>query len=99
MEVAQVWAREIAKNDTLAHRKNLGLVMEKGTYAGINENLYFTTYPLTAESTVLAWMNSSGHRKNLLTERMTLVGVGYALNAKGAKYVVFNSAVKALPQP
>jgi hypothetical protein len=64
----------------------------------MNENLYYTTFPLTAAGTVEAWMNSSGHRKNLLTPGMTLVGVGYALDVKGAKYVVFNSAVKAVPK-
>lgn len=97
MEVARVWARDMVKKDKLAHRRNMGLIMEKAGYAGLNENLYYTTFPLTAESTVTAWMNSSGHRKNLLAARMTLVGVGYALTANGAKYVVFNSAVKAPP--
>lgn len=97
MEVARVWARDMVKKDKLAHRQNMGLIMEKAGYEGLNENLYYTTFPLTADSTVNAWMNSSGHLKNLLTARMTLVGVGYAQDAKGAKYVVFNSAVKAPP--
>lgn len=97
MEVARLWASDMAKKDKLAHRKNMGLIMEKAGYAGLNENLYFTTFTLQPNTIVEAWLNSSGHRKNLLAPRMTLVGIGYARSGNGAHYVVFNSAVKTPP--
>lgn len=37
----------------------------------------------TPEAVVRAWMNSSGHRKNILNGNMTHIGVGYA---KGGNY-------------
>ena len=37
----------------------------------------------TAESVMKAWMNSSGHRKNILSPTFTHIGVGYA---KGGSY-------------
>jgi len=98
MEVARVWARHMAKNDDLSHRKNMGLVMAKAGYAGMNENLYFMTYPLEAQRVVDGWMNSPGHKKNLLAPDMELIGVGYAFDSKGAKYIVFNGALKAAPK-
>ena len=37
----------------------------------------------TAESVMQAWMNSSGHKKNILSPTFTHIGVGYA---KGGSY-------------
>lgn len=45
----------------------------KYTFAG--ENL--ARGQKTPEQVVNAWMNSSGHRKNILSERYTQIGVGY----------------------
>lgn len=38
------------------------------------------------EEVVEAWMNSPGHRANILNERFTKLGVGYQQNAKGVNY-------------
>lgn len=40
----------------------------------------------TAEQVVNGWMNSSGHRANILNERFTEIGVGYAKNSYGRTY-------------
>lgn len=42
----------------------------------------------TAESVMNGWMNSSGHRANILGSGYTKIGVGYAVNAKGTPYWV-----------
>ena len=34
----------------------------------------------TAQAVVNAWMNSSGHRKNILSSSYTHIGVGYVAN-------------------
>lgn len=38
------------------------------------------------EEVVTAWMNSPGHRANILHKSFTKLGVGYWQNAKGVKY-------------
>lgn len=38
------------------------------------------------EMAVTQWMNSSGHRENILTEEYTLIGVGVAQSEDGAYY-------------
>lgn len=37
----------------------------------------------TAEAVVTAWMNSEGHRKNILSANFTEIGVGYATGGSG----------------
>lgn len=38
------------------------------------------------EEVVSAWMNSAGHRANILNAKFTELGVGYRQNAKGVNY-------------
>lgn len=38
------------------------------------------------EEVVNAWMNSEGHRANIMNPRFTTIGVGYHQNAAGTKY-------------
>ncbi len=38
------------------------------------------------EEVVTAWMNSSGHRANIMNANYTKIGVGYYQNAKGVNY-------------
>ncbi len=40
----------------------------------------------TAQAVVQGWMNSSGHRANILSKNFTEIGVGYAKNSKGSIY-------------
>jgi uncharacterized YkwD family protein/spore coat assembly protein SafA len=40
----------------------------------------------TAQEVMKAWMNSSGHRANILNKNFTEIGVGYAVNGKGTAY-------------
>ena len=42
----------------------------------------------TADAVMNGWMNSSGHRSNILGSRYTKIGVGYAVNARGIPYWV-----------
>lgn len=38
------------------------------------------------EEVVNAWMNSEGHRANIMNSNFTKIGVGYYQNANGVKY-------------
>lgn len=40
----------------------------------------------TAQDVVNGWMNSSGHRANILNRNFTEIGVGYAKNSSGKTY-------------
>ncbi|SHK18116.1 SafA/ExsA family spore coat assembly protein [Paramaledivibacter caminithermalis] len=40
----------------------------------------------TAQDVVRGWMNSSGHRANILNRNFTEIGVGYAKNSSGRTY-------------
>ncbi len=42
----------------------------------------------TAESVMKGWMNSSGHRANILSSAYTHIGVGYAKDSRGNTYWV-----------
>jgi uncharacterized protein YkwD len=62
-------------------------------YALAGENIARNNYP-DADSVKVAmdgFMNSPGHRQNILEPRFTKVGVGFALGSDGMKYyaVVF----------
>lgn len=38
------------------------------------------------EEVMEAWMNSPGHRANILNEKFTTIGVGYYKSANGINY-------------
>ena len=40
----------------------------------------------TPQQVVTAWMNSQGHRENILSPTFTKLGVGYATNSNGVAY-------------
>ncbi|MDF2545197.1 MAG: safA [Anaerosolibacter sp.] len=40
----------------------------------------------TPADVMKGWMNSEGHRKNILSPSYTEIGVGYAVNSKGSTY-------------
>lgn len=40
----------------------------------------------TPQEVVTAWMNSSGHRANIMNKNFTTIGVGYYENARGTDY-------------
>ena len=42
----------------------------------------------SAQSVMNGWMNSSGHRANILKSNYTQLGVGYALDSNGNTYWV-----------
>lgn len=54
------------------------------TYKNAGENIAWGQH--TPEEVVTAWMNSAGHRKNIMNPNFTTIGVGYYENAKGTDY-------------
>lgn len=54
------------------------------SYRSAGENIAWGQQ--TPQEVVTAWMNSSGHRANIMNENFTTIGVGYYENARGTDY-------------
>jgi len=96
IQVAQEWAAKNAQVDNMVHRKNLPSFMSEFNYSYMNENLFYakstTGSKPTPEQVVTGWMNSPGHRRNMLKDRIDRIGLGIAQARDGGYYVVFNGA-------
>jgi uncharacterized protein YkwD len=92
--LAREWAGHSADNESLSHRKELSTLMRSGGWRLLNENVYMGSGKVDAARVVRAWMNSAGHKRNLLNIAMTHAGFGSATNGSGETYVVFNGALK-----
>jgi uncharacterized protein YkwD len=91
--MAERWARYLAQRNTLTHRR-LGRVLSECDRSYVSENL--AKYPVragmtaaqVARGTVQAWMESAGHRRNLLSFKPRVIGVGVARSANGNNWIV-----------
>ncbi|MDO4274981.1 MAG: CAP domain-containing protein, partial [Eubacteriales bacterium] len=85
---AQVRAKEIEKS--FAHTRPDGssfstaLTQQGVSYRGSGENIAWGQK--TPEQVMQGWMNSEGHRANILNKNFTTIGVGYYQNAAGTNY-------------
>lgn len=57
---------------------------QKVSYRSAGENIAYGQR--TPEEVMKAWMNSSGHRANIMNANFTTIGVGYYENANGTDY-------------
>lgn len=85
---AQVRARECEQS--FSHTRPNGssfataLKEQNVSYRTAGENIAWGQR--SPEEVVNAWMNSDGHRANILNAKFTSIGVGYYQNAKGVNY-------------
>jgi uncharacterized YkwD family protein len=83
-EVAQTKSEDMSNNNYFSHTSPThGSPFEMMRDAGIQyesaaENI--AKGQQSPEQVVTGWMNSSGHRKNILNQRVTHIGVGYDSN-------------------
>ena len=79
---ASIRAQEIIK--TFGHTRPNGescFTVLNGSYLSTGENI--AAGQTSASAVVAAWMNSSGHRENILSSGFTQLGVGYAQDTTG----------------
>jgi len=88
----QALSRQMAQRHTMKHRNDLTTVQKANGFTYLNENLYRRSQAPSPKQVVEAWLNSSGHRRNLLTPRATLGAVAVSVGDDGYTYVVFNGA-------
>ncbi len=85
---AQVRAKETEINfsHTRPNGNSFGTALaEQGvSYRNAGENIAWGQK--TPEQVMQAWMNSAGHRANILNAKFTAIGVGYYRNASGVNY-------------
>lgn len=85
---AQVRAQECEQSFSHTRPDGSGfataLKEQKVSYRTAGENIAWGQR--SPEEVVNAWMNSDGHRANILSARYTSIGVGYYQNAKGVNY-------------
>lgn len=85
---AQVRAKEITQS--FSHTRPDGrsfstaLTEQKVSYRSSGENIAWGQK--TPEQVMQGWMNSEGHRKNIMNAKFTSIGVGYYRNASGVNY-------------
>lgn len=86
-EHAQTMARLRQLGHDLGGKTFVGRIKESGyRYARIAENV--AEGQPTAKAAVATWMNSPGHRANLLDSRLCEIGVAVAISAEGRRYWV-----------
>ncbi len=97
---AQSWAAHMAATGVLSHQ-DLMPVLDAGGFNTVGENILMNPPSYTADQMEQAWMNSSGHRANILNPSFTTVGVGIATSADGTVWtsVVFADGAPTGPPP
>lgn len=76
--IARNHSKKMAESGNLYHSDFGSALKANGVgYRAAGENVASGTSPFSPESVVQAWMNSSGHRANILNGDFTHIGVGY----------------------
>lgn len=83
-EAAQKWAEKMAAADELDHGDFKSRI--SGNWRMIGENI--AAGQRSVESVMRSWMNSRGHRQNILNEQFKWVGFGIAVSSNGTIYWV-----------
>jgi uncharacterized protein YkwD len=89
MEAARQHARNMARQRKMSHEldgKRMGdrLTATGYVWTSCGENVAFKQR--SARQVVANWMGSPGHRKNILSDKFTEIGVGVALDRRGLPY-------------
>ena len=97
--MAEAWAHRLAETDTFTHRR-MSTLLNRCDRSYVNENLakYPTRPGMTAgevaRDTVRLWMNSDGHRHNLLAPKPRVIGVGVARTPDGDYWVIVQNLAR-----
>lgn len=88
--VARIKSKDMADNNYFAHQSpTYGSAGDMLNQFGIKWTAWGENIAAgqdTPEEVVNAWMNSEGHRANILSPNFTKIGVGYVTNSNGRPY-------------
>ena len=82
---ADAWAKSLSVAGTLSHQP-LSPILAACKARGVGENVAYGN--VTPEQLVQMWMNSTGHRANILKAGFTHLGVGDVTTSSGRVYAV-----------
>lgn len=86
--IAQSCSETQARNNRMAHCTGYHTRYPKGwTWAAENVAMGYSV-----DAVVAGWLNSPGHRGNILKSSATHIGIGYAVSASGRTYFTQNFA-------
>lgn len=92
-QAAQRHAEDMARTGQFSHTGSNGSTMSSRVrqtgyvFRAVAENIFMQSPNNNAPEAVRGWMNSSGHRRNLLNARYTEIGIGYAVRGNNHYYV------------
>ena len=98
-ELAGEWASRMAAKNSQFHRELTKSLLNDYGWKNLSENIYGPVADGSPGAILQAWMNSDGHRGNLLRKSSTLGGLGLARTKSGEVCVVFNGAQPKPPAP
>lgn len=87
---AAAWVRAVECEQSFSHTRPNGssfataLKEQNVSYRSAGENIAWGQR--SPEEVMHAWMNSEGHRDNIMNPNFTTIGVGYYQNANGVNY-------------
>lgn len=82
MKYAQKWANKMAVENRLYH-SSMKEIMKLG-FNSVAENIAYGQN--SPESVMKTWLNSPGHRSNILNSSMTDIGCGMSISQQGKLY-------------
>ena len=85
-KVAQPWAKHMASTGSFAHQDLTKVWETCPSLTAVGENI--AAGQPTAKAVMKAWMNSAGHRRNILNRKFRKIGLGLARDADGTPYWV-----------
>ena len=90
--LAGEWAARMAAKNSQFHRELTKTLLNENGWKNLSENIYGPVADGSPKAILQAWLDSDGHRENLLRESSTLGGVGIARTQSGEVCAVFNGA-------
>lgn len=88
--IARLKSKDMADNNYFGHQSpTYGSAGNMLSQFGIDWSAWgenIASGQRTPEAVVTAWMNSSGHRANILSSNFSRIGVGYVTNSNGTPY-------------
>ena len=97
--LASEWAARMAAKNSQFHRELTKSLLNDNGWKNLSENIYGPVPDGSPRAILQAWLDSDGHRENLLRESSTLGGVGIAKTRSGEICAVFNGAQPKPPSP
>ena len=97
--LAGEWATRMAAKNSQFHRELTKSLLNENGWKNLSENIYGPVADGSPRAILQAWLDSDGHRENLLRDSSTLGGVGIARTKSGEVCAVFNGAQPKPPAP